>query len=101
MTNNGKTSTSVNCFEDSSQTKIEFLCADINSNDTLLIAGTNKVIDSSYIYIFDIRNSGKYLLKLSESHSSDITQVKFNHNNANKFASGGIDGLVCLVFNFL
>jgi len=90
-------SSHVNCFEDSSESKYEFLTADINSNDHLLIVGTNQVIDSSYIYIFDVRFCSKYLFKLNESHSGDIMQVKCDPIVPNRFASGGIDGLVCLV----
>lgn len=78
----------------------EFLCADINVDDNLLIASTNKVIDNSYIYLFDIRNSSKYLFKLSESHNGDVTQVRFDPSKPSKFISGGYDGLICLVNYF-
>ena len=87
----------VNCFEDLSESKYEFLTADINSNDNLLIVGTNQVIESSYVYIFDVRFNSKYLFKLNESHNGDIMQVKCDPSLPNRFASGGIDGLVCLV----
>lgn len=93
---NNNTNSFVGCFKDASESKHEFLCADINVNDTLLTCGTNHIIDSSFIYIFDTRNTNKYLFKLRESHSSDISQIKFDPNLSNKFTSGGIDGLVCL-----
>jgi WD40 repeat protein len=76
--------------------KREFLCSDINSLDELLIIGTNKTIDNCQIYVYDIRNTQKYLFKFSESHSNDVSQVKFDPFYARKFCSASVDGLVCL-----
>jgi hypothetical protein len=36
------------------------------------------------------------LHKLSESHSRDITQIKFDPIDKNKFSSASLDGLICL-----
>ena len=74
----------------------EILCSDINSTDTLIAIGTNKKIDDSLVYIYDIRFHSKYLYKFCESHSNDVSQVKFDPLRANKFISGSLDGLVCL-----
>ena len=64
-----------------SPTPREFLCADVNANDTMLAIGTNKKIDDALIYIFDVRFNTKHLYNLCESHSMDITQVRryFNY----------------------
>ncbi|RNA39567.1 WD repeat-containing 89 [Brachionus plicatilis] len=74
----------------------EFLSADINLSDNFFIVGTNKNVDNAVVYIFDVRMSGRFVHKLSESHSNDITQVKFDPSNESKFCTGSLDGLVCL-----
>jgi WD40 repeat protein len=76
--------------------KRELLCADINLDDNIIMTGTNRNIDDSVIYLFDIRFADKYMFKFCESHSKDISQVKFDPNRAKKFSSSSIDGLVCL-----
>lgn len=53
----------------------EFLCADINADDSLFAIGTNKKIDDALVYLFDVRFSSKHLYQMCESHSMDITQV--------------------------
>ena len=74
----------------------ELLCADVNSNDSLIATGTTRNVDDSLIYIYDIRFNDRYLHKLSESHSKDITQIKFDPLDKNKFTSASLDGLICL-----
>lgn len=76
--------------------KRDFLCADVNSTDTLIVTGTNKSIDESLILIYDLRFRERHLHKFRESHSDDVTQVKFNPASAKKFSSASLDGLVCL-----
>ena len=83
------------CIEYAKDTR-ELLCADINLEDHLLATGTNRNIDDSVIYIFDVRNTDRYAYKFCESHSKDVTQVKFNPYRARKFCSSSVDGLVCL-----
>jgi WD40 repeat protein len=61
------------CF--SAPTPREFLCADINADDTMFAVGTNKNIDDAMVYLFDVRYSSKHLYQMCESHSMDITQV--------------------------
>ena len=80
-------------FQDLSR---EFLTVDINCDDNLLIVGTNKSIDDALVYIYDIRMTGEnYMLKFCESHSNDVTQVRFDPFCRNKFVSASLDGLVC------
>lgn len=84
------------CFSCTEDQKREFLCADVNATDNLFCVGTNKLIDDALVYIYDIRFNNKYLHKFSESHSNDVSQVKFDPVKASKFCSGSLDGLVCL-----
>jgi WD40 repeat protein len=74
----------------------EFLSADINSTDTLISIGTNKNVDDALILIYDIRFLKKYTHKLVESHSKDITQVRFDPTERNKFSSASCDGRISL-----
>lgn len=74
----------------------ELLCADINFEDAILMTATNRSIDDALVCLFDVRFADKYMYKFCESHSKDITQVKFNPHRARKFCSGSLDGLVCL-----
>lgn len=83
------------CFDYCKDSR-ELLCADINSDDSLLGVGTNKTVDDALIYLYDIRFHSKYLHKLCESHSADLSQIKFEPSNRNKFSSASFDGLVCL-----
>lgn len=84
------------CINFKTDEEREFLSADINLADNYFIVGTNKNIDNALVYIFDIRMNGKFLHKLTESHSNDVTQVKFHPSTESKFCSGSLDGLVCL-----
>ena len=70
----------------------EFLCADINSTDSLFCVGTNKSIDDALILIYDIRFNTKHLHKLAESHSKDVSQVRFEPNQCDRFSSASCDG---------
>jgi WD40 repeat protein len=83
-------------FNDLSVSKREFLSADVNADDSLVAVGTNKGIDDALVYLFDIRVTNKYLFKFSESHSNDLSQVRFDPFRRSKFCSASLDGLVCL-----
>ena len=72
----------------------DLLCADVNSSDQLIAVGTSKTVEDALILIYDLRSTQRPLHKLRESHSSDISQVKFNPNCPSKFSSAGMDGLV-------
>ncbi|XP_039992263.1 WD repeat-containing protein 89 [Xiphias gladius] len=69
---------------------------DLSCNDTLLCAGTEQVNDEdSFLVFWDARKPGAGLLGVySESHSDDITQVRFHPRDKDRLASGSTDGLV-------
>lgn len=78
-----------------------FCSMDISSNDVVLCAGTEQVGEDSFLVFWDARMatgaSGKQqglLGVYSESHSDDITTVRFHPRQADRLASGGTDGLV-------
>lgn len=69
---------------------------DLSCSDTLLCAGTEQVDrEDSYLVFWDVRKPGGGLLgAYSESHSDDITQVRFHPREKDRLASGSLDGLV-------
>lgn len=74
-----------------------YLSFDLNAVDTLLCAGTEKVDDEdSFLVFWDVRKPGaaQPLGVYSESHSDDITQVRFHPMDRNRLATGSTDGLV-------
>ena len=73
----------------------DLLCVDTNASDSLIGVGTNKNADDALILLFDLRFTQRHLHKLSESHSNDVTQIRFTRENPNRFSSASLDGLVC------
>uniref|UniRef100_UPI0037E902FD WD repeat-containing protein 89 n=1 Tax=Semicossyphus pulcher TaxID=241346 RepID=UPI0037E902FD len=73
-----------------------FSSFDLSCSDTLLCAGTEQVNDEdSFLVFWDVRKPGSGLLGVySESHSDDITQVRFHPREKDRLASGSTDGLV-------
>lgn len=73
-----------------------FCSFDLSCSDTLLCAGTEQVNDEdSFLVFWDVRKPGGGLLGVySESHSDDITQVRFHPRDRDRLASGSTDGLV-------
>lgn len=68
---------------------------DLCCSDTLLCAGTEQVNDEdSFLVFWDIRKPGSLLGVYSESHSDDVTQVRFHPRDKDRLASGSTDGLV-------
>ncbi|XP_037342066.2 WD repeat-containing protein 89 [Pungitius pungitius] len=69
---------------------------DLSCGDTLLCAGTEQVDgEDSYLVFWDARKPGDGPLgAYSESHSDDITQVRFHPRDNDRLASGSMDGLV-------
>ncbi|XP_070777151.1 WD repeat-containing protein 89 [Enoplosus armatus] len=69
---------------------------DLSCSDTLLCAGTEQVNDEdSFLVFWDVRKPGVGLLGVySESHSDDITQVRFHPREKDRLASSSTDGLV-------
>ncbi|KAK9720358.1 WD domain, G-beta repeat [Popillia japonica] len=70
-------------------------CLDISSNNLLLCGGTDLYAGDAYILFWDIRKV-KLLGAYWESHTDDITQVKFHPDDPNKLISGSTDGLINL-----
>lgn len=69
---------------------------DLSCSDTLLCAGTEQVNDEdSFLVFWDVRKPGAGLLGVySESHSDDVTQVRFHPRDKDRLATGSTDGLV-------
>lgn len=69
---------------------------DLSCCDTVLCAGTGQVDqEDSFMVFWDVRKPGAGLLGVySESHSDDITQVRFHPQDKDRLASGSTDGLV-------
>ncbi|XP_030575034.1 WD repeat-containing protein 89 [Archocentrus centrarchus] len=69
---------------------------DLSCSDSLLCAGTEQVNnEDSFLVFWDSRKPGGGLLGVySESHSDDITQVRFHPRHKDRLASGSTDGLV-------
>lgn len=66
---------------------------DINHNDRVLCAGTDQIENDVFLLFFDIRQ--KVLLGgYWESHTDDITQVKFHPKISDRMASCSVDGLI-------
>ncbi|XP_031136234.1 WD repeat-containing protein 89 [Sander lucioperca] len=69
---------------------------DLSCSDALLCAGTEQVNDEdSFLVFWDVRKPGGGLLGVySESHSDDITHVRFHPRERDRLASSSTDGLV-------
>lgn len=58
--------------------------------------GTNvAVADGASVWLFDMR-TGRPQRKFDESHSDDVTTVRYLPGGANTLVSAGVDGLVCV-----
>ncbi|KAJ8926996.1 hypothetical protein NQ314_020557 [Rhamnusium bicolor] len=78
--------------ENGNNTKM-FSCFDISSNERLLTAGTDLSEGDAFLLFWDMR-SRNLLGGYWESHTDDITQVKFHPHDTNKLISGSVDGLI-------
>ncbi|XP_071777284.2 WD repeat-containing protein 89 [Centroberyx gerrardi] len=74
---------------------------DLSCSDALLCAGTEQLDEEdSFLVFWDARKTvtggggGGVLGVYSESHSDDITQVRFHPRDKDRLASGSTDGLV-------
>jgi WD40 repeat protein len=77
---------------------------DVSCSDRVLCAGTEQIEEESFLVFWDARmvqgggesgsKMGGLLGVYSESHSDDITAVKFHPQQAERLASGATDGLV-------
>ncbi|XP_075388467.1 WD repeat-containing protein 89 [Tenrec ecaudatus] len=78
-----------------------FISFDINCDDHVICAGTEKVDDDALLVFWDARINSQDLSTFrdplgtySETHSDDITQVCFHPSSPNMVVSGSTDGLV-------
>lgn len=78
-----------------------FISFDISCNDHVICAGTEKVDDDALLVFWDARVNPQGLSAAkdplgaySETHSDDITQVRFHPSNPHLVVSGSTDGLV-------
>nr|XP_056707732.1 WD repeat-containing protein 89 [Euleptes europaea] len=78
-----------------------FISFDVNSNDLIVCAGTEKVEDDVFMAFWDVRggtssapSSKSPLGVYSESHNDDITKICFHPSQPNLVVSGSTDGLV-------
>ncbi|GJJ74582.1 hypothetical protein EMPS_06940 [Entomortierella parvispora] len=71
------------------------LSFDLNLSESILAAGTELVEYDASIHFWDARNPTKLMSTYAESHSDDITNVKFHPTNASRLMTGSVDGLIC------
>lgn len=86
-------------FQSDQVHKKPFTCFDLNSNDTVLCAGTEELSCEAHLIYFDVRKNAT-LGAYTDSHQDDVTQVKFHPTKHNVLASGSTDGLIN-VFNIV
>ncbi|EDL36484.1 mCG144956, partial [Mus musculus] len=77
-----------------------FISFDVNCKDHVICAGAEKVDEDALLVFWDARFTSQDLSTrdplgaYSETHSDDITQVRFHPSNPNLVVSGSTDGLV-------
>ncbi|XP_028994171.1 WD repeat-containing protein 89 [Betta splendens] len=79
-----------------SESSHSYCSFDLSCSDMLLCAGTEQLNgEDSFLVFWDARKPGGGPLGVySESHSDDITQVRFHPRDKDRLASGSTDGLV-------
>lgn len=70
------------------------LCIDVNANDRVLCAGSELFECDAYLLFFDTRCQRKLMGGYWQSHSDDISQVRFHPTLPDRLASGSTDGLI-------
>lgn len=91
-------------FKDPTATTIDnnktFNCFDVSPNNRLLAVGTDLFDGDAFVLFWDIRMCQRpqkrddFLGGYWESHTDDITQIKFHPNDSNRLISGATDGLI-------
>nr|XP_015205542.1 PREDICTED: WD repeat-containing protein 89 [Lepisosteus oculatus]XP_015205543.1 PREDICTED: WD repeat-containing protein 89 [Lepisosteus oculatus]XP_015205544.1 PREDICTED: WD repeat-containing protein 89 [Lepisosteus oculatus]XP_015205545.1 PREDICTED: WD repeat-containing protein 89 [Lepisosteus oculatus] len=77
-----------------------FCSFDVSPSGAVLCAGTERLEEDSFLVFWDARMAGSGagggapLGVYSESHSDDVTQVRFHPRDPDRLASGSTDGLV-------
>lgn len=72
---------------------IPILCVEVNKDETALVAGGELHSDDASVIVYDLRTN-KLLAQMTESHSDDITSVKFHPSSSYRLMSTSTDGLV-------
>lgn len=85
--------TLVQAFENVDITDKPFTCFDVNTDDSVLGAGTERSKNEAFIVLFDARKASP-LVTYTESHQDDLTQIKFHPSKPKTLATGSIDGLI-------
>lgn len=83
----------VHTFENTKIRQKSFITFDVNSSETTVCAGTEQSDNEAYVVLFDVRKQAP-LTAYSDSHSDDVTQVKFHPMKADILGSGSTDGLI-------
>lgn len=88
--------TSKSLLLDIAPAKDPLLAFDINSSENVIAAGTELIEYDANIHFFDARSHNATVIKTySESHSDDITNVKFHPTNPARLMTASVDGLIC------
>ncbi|XP_026763367.2 WD repeat-containing protein 89 [Galleria mellonella] len=96
------TRTSGSCvqeYKDDDEPIKPYDCMDISCNGRVLCAGSQLVQDDAYLVFWDQRKSSP-LGGYWNSHTDDISQVKFHKEKTEILATGSLDGLIN-VFNIM
>lgn len=70
------------------------LSFDVSADGNTVVAGTNLWGDDALIFYWDPRNPAAPLRSQSETHSDDITVIKFAPDSSSLLLSGSTDGLL-------
>ncbi|XP_059048783.1 WD repeat-containing protein 89 [Achroia grisella] len=97
------TRTSGSCVQEYKDEDEEFTkpydCMDVSCNGRVMCAGSQVVQDDAYLVFWDQRNTSP-LGGYWNSHTDDISQVKFHKEKTEILATGSLDGLTN-VFNIM
>ncbi|KAF9420817.1 WD repeat-containing protein 89 [Podila epigama] len=76
--------------------KHPLLSFDINASEQVIAAGTELIEFDANIHFFDARSHNSTVIKTySESHSDDVTNVKFHPTDPARLMTAAVDGLIC------
>ncbi|KAL9614200.1 MAG: hypothetical protein Q9167_001288 [Letrouitia subvulpina] len=64
------------------------------AHDTKVAAGTELTASEAAVVLWDLRSLKTPLLRYAESHSDDVSQLRFHHEKTSVLLSGSTDGLV-------
>ncbi|XP_022657103.1 WD repeat-containing protein 89-like isoform X2 [Varroa jacobsoni] len=70
------------------------LSCDVNLEGTVACAGSETLKEDAFILFWDLRNTRKLMGGYWDTHSKDVTQVRFHPSAKSFLLTGGVDGLV-------